>query len=250
MSSDGAQFDGKVVVITGGSSGIGLSAARLFRERGARLALVGRGERVLAEAAASLGGDTLAVRADVARVDDVERAVAEVGRVFGQIDVLFANAGLSECPPLRQTDAAFFDHIMGINVKGVFFTFVRALPLMRDGAAAVFTATATHDRARPGDALYLASKAAVRSLARALAADEEVTRRGIRVNVVSPGATATPLTATARATDEVRAYVESMVPLGRWAQPEEVARAVLFLASDEASYVTGAELRVDGGLAG
>jgi NAD(P)-dependent dehydrogenase (short-subunit alcohol dehydrogenase family) len=136
-----------------------------------------------------------------------------------------------------------------VNLKGVFFSFVRALPLFRSGAAVVFTATATHARGRPGDPLYLASKAAVRSLARSLAADEEVLRRRIRVNVVSPGAIETPLTARAHASAEVRATVEGMVPLGRWGTPADVARAVLFLASDDAAYLTGAELAVDGGLA-
>jgi len=166
-----------------------------------------------------------------------------------QIDVLFANAGASECPSLGETDSAFFDRLMSVNVKGVFFAFVKALPLFRAGASAVFTATSTHDRGRPGDALYLASKAAVRSLARGLAADEEVLRKRIRVNVVSPGAIETPLTALAHGNQEIRDYVEAMVPLGRWGEPADIARAVLFLASPENSYITGAEIAVDGGLA-
>jgi NAD(P)-dependent dehydrogenase (short-subunit alcohol dehydrogenase family) len=167
----------------------------------------------------------------------------------GGIDVLFANAGISECPPIAETDPAFFDRLMGVNVKGVFFSFVRALPLMKPGAAAVFTATATHARGKPGDPLYLASKAAVRSLARSLAGEPDVLARRIRINVVSPGPVETPLTAAAHGVPELRQYVNEMVPLGRWGQPEEVARAVLFLASSEASYITGAELAVDGGLA-
>ena len=228
------RFTDKVVLITGGSSGIGLAAARAFAAEGAALVLVGRGAEALAAARAELG-DVLTITADVGRVADVERVVAEVERRHGGLDVLFANAGLSECPPLTETDDAFFDRLMATNVKGVFFAFTRALRLFRPGGAAVFTATATHARGKPGDPLYLASKAAVRSLARSLAGDEDVLRKRLRVNVVSPGPVETPLTVAAHGTPEVRAYVEQMVPLGRWGTPDDVARAVLFLASAEAS---------------
>jgi NAD(P)-dependent dehydrogenase (short-subunit alcohol dehydrogenase family) len=243
-----ARFTDQVVLITGGSSGIGWAAARLFAAEGARLVLVGRDAGALRAAAAQLGGEVLTVAADVGQVADVERVVAEVKQRHGHLDVLFANAGLSECPPIQETDDAFFERIMDVNVKGVFFMFVRALPLFRPGGSAIFTATATHARGKPGDPLYLASKAAVRSLARSLAGDGAVLARRVRVNVVSPGATETPLTA-AHGTQEVRAYVEGMVPLGRWGQPADVAKAVLFLASADAAYITGAELAVDGGLA-
>jgi NAD(P)-dependent dehydrogenase (short-subunit alcohol dehydrogenase family) len=246
--SDG-RFAGQVVLITGGSSGIGLAAARLFAAEGAQLVLVGRDEGALKVAAAEVGGDVLTVAADVARVDEVERVVESVKQRHGLLDVLFANAGMSECPPIQETDDAFFDRLMGVNVKGVFFTFVRALPLFRPSGAAIFTATATHARGKPGDPLYLASKAAVRSLARSLAGDEAVLARRVRVNVVSPGAIETPLTAAAHGTAEVRSFVEGMVPLGRWGQPADIAKAVLFLASADAAYITGAELAVDGGLA-
>ena len=243
------RFEDQVVLITGGSSGIGLAAAQLFAAEGARLVLVGRDADPLSSARAQVGGDILTVAADVAQVADVERVVDEVERRHGHLDVLFANAGMSECPPIAETDDAFFERLMGVNVKGVFFTFVRALPLFRPGGSAIFTATATHARGKPGDPLYLASKAAVRSLARSLAGDEAVLARRVRVNVVSPGATETPLTLAAHGTSEVRAYVEGMVPLGRWGQPADIAKAVLFLASADAAYITGAELAVDGGLA-
>jgi NAD(P)-dependent dehydrogenase (short-subunit alcohol dehydrogenase family) len=242
------KFENQVVVITGGSTGIGLSAAELFVDAGAKVVLVARDAAKLEGARKRLGAQVDTVKADVAIVDDVERVMAHVERMHGGIDVLFANAGMSECPPLRETDAAFFDQIMGVNLKGVFFSFVRAIPLFRQGASAVFTATATHARGRPGDPLYLASKAAVRSLARSLATDEEVLQKRVRVNIVSPGATETGLTEAAHGNAEVRAYVDGMVPLGRWGQPEEIARAVLFLASRDSAYITGAEIAVDGGL--
>jgi NAD(P)-dependent dehydrogenase (short-subunit alcohol dehydrogenase family) len=242
------RFQDKVVVITGGTSGIGLAAAREFASEGAKLAIVGRGAGALAAVRAEIP-TALTIAADVGEVSEIERVMSEVERTHGGIDVLFANAGMSDCPPIAETDGAFFDRIVAVNLKGVFFSFARALPLFRPGASVVFTATATHARGRPGDPLYLASKAAVRSLARSLAADEEVLRRRIRVNVVSPGAVETPLTARAHGSAEVRATVEGMVPLGRWGTPRDVARAVLFLASDDAAYVTGAELAVDGGLA-
>jgi NAD(P)-dependent dehydrogenase (short-subunit alcohol dehydrogenase family) len=196
-----------------------------------------------------LGAMSSIIAADISKTEDVERAMASIKHAHGGIDVLFANAGMSECPPIVDTNSEFFDHIMGINVKGVFFSFIHALPLFRENASAIFTATATHARGRPGDPLYLASKAAVRSLARSLAADEQVLAKKIRVNIVSPGATETPLTLQAHGNADVRAYVENMVPLGRWGSAEDVASAVLFLASRDAAYITGAEVPVDGGLA-
>ncbi len=244
-----SRFAHQVVVITGGSSGIGLSSARLFVREGANVVLVARDAEKLASAARELGSAVSTVAADVSVIADVERVMAHVAREHGGIDVLFANAGMSECPAIADTDSAFFDQIMGLNVKGVFFSFVRALPLFRDHGCAIFTATATHARGKPGDALYLATKAAVRSLARSLAGDEAVLAKKIRVNVVSPGATETPLTVAAHGSPEVRAYVDGLVPLGRWGTPDEVAQAVLFLASRDAAYITGAEIPVDGGLA-
>jgi NAD(P)-dependent dehydrogenase (short-subunit alcohol dehydrogenase family) len=148
-----ARFDEQVVLVTGGSSGIGLAAARLFVAEGAWVVLVGRDADALEAARVELGPQVVTVSADVGRVADVERVVAEVSRKHGHLDVLFANAGMSECPPLRETDDAFFDRLMGVNVKGVFFTFVRALPLFRPGGSAIFTATATHARGKPGDPL-------------------------------------------------------------------------------------------------
>jgi len=246
---DANTFANKVAVITGGGSGIGLATARLLKSRGAAVAIIGRDANRLEQARRELGEDVLALPGDVSRPGDIEDCLLGVEVRFGRIDILFANAGLSECPPLRETGEAFFDRIIGVNLKGVFFTFTLALPLLAQGASVIFTCSAAHGRGRPGDPLYSAAKAAVRSLARTLAADEEVLAKGIRINVISPGAIRTPLTARAGREAEVNAWIEGAVPMGRWGEAREVARAVAFLASSESSYTTGSELAVDGGLA-
>ena len=244
-----ARFTDKVAVITGGASGIGFAAARLLRAEGARAVIVDRDGEGLEHAVGELGDGAIALKADIGSPDEIDEVMAQVGKSCGRIDVLFANAGISHCPPIAQTDGAFFDQIMGINVKGIFFSFVRALPLFSQGASAIFTGSAGAEKGGLGDTLYSASKAAVRSLARSFAADETVKAKGIRVNVVSPGPIRTPMTQPAWSAKEVNTYIESIVPLKRWGHPEEVARAVLFLASDEASYMTGSVMSVDGGLA-
>jgi len=238
----------KVCVITGGSSGIGLATARLFLNEGARVVIAARGARGLDAAKRSLGGSVTTVQADVSLPDELKTLMDGVGRSHGQIDVLFANAGISECPDILKTDEAFFDEIMSVNVKGVFFAFTHALPWMPAHAAAIFTSSIIQQRGRPGDVLYAATKAATRSLARTLAVDDRVLARHIRVNVVSPGAIRTPLTVAATSNQEISEWVEGQVPLGRWGEAEEVARAVLFLSCSEASYMTGGEIAVDGGL--
>ncbi|WP_133650395.1 SDR family NAD(P)-dependent oxidoreductase [Paraburkholderia flava] len=248
QQDESRRLDGKVAVITGGSSGIGLATAQLFRRHGARVVLAGRNEGALHAAQRAVGGDTLAVRADVSRVADLRMLMETTANAFGKIDVLFANAGLSECPDVLDTDESFFDHLMAVNVKGVFYAFTQAFEHLADGASVVFTSSVAQQRGRPGDALYAASKAAVRSLARTLAADERVLARRVRINAVSPGAIRTPLTRAATDDADVRAWVEAQVPMGRWGEADEVARAVLFLASDDASYLTGGEIAVDGGL--
>lgn len=240
----------KVALITGGNSGIGLATARLFKAEGASVVIVGRNKNTLESVRDELGGDTTIISADISKVVDIDRVIAEVKNKFGKIDILFANAGISECPPIQETDEGFFDFIMGINVKGVFFTFTKALPILADGASVIFTSSIAHKMGRPGDPLYTATKAAVRSLARTLAADDEVLKRKIRVNVISPGTIQTPLTAQeseemAKAVDE---YIKASVPMKRWGQPQEVAKSVLFLASSDSSYLTGGEISVDGGL--
>ena len=242
------KLEGKVCVITGGSSGIGLATARLFRAHGAQVVLAARDRQGLDAARASLGDDVLAVRTDVGRPAELHALMTTVGDAYGRIDVLFANAGLSECPDILDTDEAFFDHLMAVNIKGVFFAFAHALPLFAERASVIFTSSVAQQLGRLGDPLYVASKAAVRSLARTLAADRRVLDRKIRVNAVSPGAIDTRLTAAATSDPDVKAWVESQVPMQRWGLPDEVARGVLFLASDDASYLTGSELAIDGGL--
>lgn len=240
----------KVAVVTGGNSGIGLATARLFKAQGATLVIIGQNAKTLEQTRQELGGNTLTLVADVSKPTDIEQAMEQIQEQFGHIDILFANAGISECPPIQETDEAFFDHIIGINVKGVFFTFTKALPFLAPDASVIFTCSVAHERGRPGDPLYSASKAAVRNLARTLAADDEVIQKRIRVNVVSPGTIQTPLTKqdTQEMDDAINAYVQSAVPMQRWGQPEEVAKAVLFLASSDSSYLTGGEIAVDGGL--
>lgn len=241
----------KIAVITGGSSGIGLATAKLFYKEGAQVVLIARGYDALQKAKAEIGGEVITLAADVAKPAETARALAEVQKKFGRIDILFANAGISECPPIKDTTEKFFDQMMSVNVKGVFFPFIQALPFLSEKASVIFTSSVAHERGRPGDPLYSASKAAVRSLARTLAADEEVLSKKIRINVVSPGAIQTPLTEqeTEEMQKQIDDYISNAVPMQRWGQAMEVARAVLFLASDDSSYTTGAEIAVDGGLA-
>ena len=245
----------RVVVITGGSSGIGLAAAELFARQGDSLVLAGRDRERLRAAGRRVGSagakEVVEVGADVSTVDGVDVLVAQVRERFGRVDVLFANAGTSDAPPILDTTEADFDRLMDTNVKSVFFTVVRALPLMPPGSAVVVTSSVAEAKGRPGDPLYAAGKAAVRSLVRTLALDEAVLARSVRVNAVTPGTIATPLTAQDDPAMQaaIDGYVTTAVPMARWGTAEEVARAVVFLSGDDAAYITGSEIVVDGGLA-
>ncbi|MGA8619787.1 MAG: SDR family oxidoreductase [Candidatus Sulfotelmatobacter sp.] len=244
------RFEGKTVVITGGNSGIGLATAKLFKEEGANVAISGRDQKTLDEAVRTIGKGTLAVKADVSKLADLDRLFAEVSAKFGKIDALFANAGIAKFSPAGDSSEQLFDDIFDINVKGLYFTVQKAIPYLNENAGIVLNSSVVNSRGMVGTSVYSASKAAVRSLARTFAA--ELVDRGIRVNVVSPGPITTPILGRSglpqAAVDEFADQVQTRVPMKRFGTSEEVGHAALFLASGEASYITGVELNVDGGM--
>ncbi|MBB4603883.1 NAD(P)-dependent dehydrogenase (short-subunit alcohol dehydrogenase family) [Xanthomonas arboricola] len=242
------RFEDKVVVITGGSDGIGLATAKLFAMEGAHVYITGRRQDALAEAVKEIGHEAVGVQGDVTNSGDVARLYEQIQRDHHKVDVVFANAGIYEVVPLDAIDATHFDTTFDVNVKGMVFTVQKALPLMTAGSAIVLNGSIAGSKGLPGQSLYNASKAAVRSFARSWTTD--LKERGIRVNVVSPGGTQTRLIRSyLDSQPEVEKALSKSVPLGRLAEPNEVARAVLFLASSESSFVAGHELFVDGGVA-
>ncbi|MCW6511983.1 SDR family oxidoreductase [Lichenifustis flavocetrariae] len=242
---------GKTALITGGSSGIGLATAIRLHAEGARVAITGTDGAKLESARAKVGGNTIAIQADVRRLHEIEAMAARVAEAFGRLDILFANAGVAYGTPIATTRDEAFDRLMDVNVKGVFFTVQSVLPIFNDGGAIILNTSWLGQIGTPGRAALSASKAAVRSFTRVLAA--ELTNRRIRVNAVSPGPIETPMHRTPGQTEaEFRAYADSVglkVPAGRMGRPEDVAAAVAFLAGDDATYLLGAEINVDGGLA-
>jgi NAD(P)-dependent dehydrogenase (short-subunit alcohol dehydrogenase family) len=248
--SDMKRFEGKVAVVTGGNSGIGLASAQRLKEEGARVAIVGRNQQTLDEAAKRLGKDVLAIQADVAKLEDLDRLYAEVAKKWGKIDVLFVNAGVARFAPIADTTEAIYDGNFDINAKGAFFSIQKALPYLNDGASIVLNTSVADQRGMPGTSAYSATKAALRSFARTAAA--ELVGRNIRVNAVAPGPVWTPILGregrTQEAVDELTTALTAMVPMKRMGQPEEVAGAVAFLASSDASFITGVELNIDGGM--
>ncbi|HVI50826.1 MAG TPA: SDR family oxidoreductase [Candidatus Sulfotelmatobacter sp.] len=246
-------FQDQVVVVTGGSTGIGLASAEAFLKQGAkRVYVTGRSEASLAKAKAHLGDGAVTVASDVSRLEDVAKLRELIEARGDRLDVIFANAGIAENNVFGKTKETEFDSIFGINVKGLFFSVQELLPILKDHGAVVLTASIVANKGLANLSLYNASKAAVRSFARSWAND--LRGRGIRVNAVSPGATRTPimengLKMNAEQIEQMQGWVKEAAPLGRMATPDEIAAAVLFLASKEASYITGVELSVDGGLA-
>jgi NAD(P)-dependent dehydrogenase (short-subunit alcohol dehydrogenase family) len=246
----GERFAGKVAVVTGGNSGIGLAVARAFAREGARVAITGRSEATLKAAEKELGAESLAVRADVSRVADIAAAMEQVEARFGRIDALFVNAGIGKFVPLQEVTEAFFDEIIDTNLKGAFFTVQKAAPLFATGAAVVLNGSINAHMGMPASAVYGASKAAVVNLAKTLSAD--LLERGVRVNVVSPGPVETPIFdrmgLAPEQTQETKAWIQDQVPLKRFGHVDEIAAAVLYLASDESRFVVGTELVIDGGM--
>lgn len=244
------RLEGKVAVVTGGNSGIGLAAAKRLQEEGARVAIAGRSRKTLEEAVKTIGNGVLAVQADVARPLDLDKLYAEVSEKLGKIDVLFVNAGVAKFAPLADTSESLYDEMFNINIKGAYFTIQKALPYLNDGASIILNTSVADATGNPGTSAYSATKAALRSLARTVAA--ELVERGIRVNTVAPGPIRTPIFGRTglpqEAIDEWAKGVVAKVPMKRLGQPEEVAGAVAFLASQDASYITGVEINVDGGL--
>ncbi len=244
------RFQGKVAVVTGGYSGIGLAAAKAYAKEGARVAILGRDKVTVEQARKEIGPDTIAVQGDVAKLADLDRLIAEVKGQAGRIDALFVNAGVGKFLPIEASDEDLYDWTFDINVKGAYFTVKKALPLMGPGSAIVLNGSCVVEMGMPSASIYTASKAAVNSLARSLMG--ELAPQGIRINIVNPGPIETPIFnrmgMDAESTKGMVEGIRSQVPLGRMGNPEEIADAVLYLTSDDSSYVHGATLLVDGGM--
>lgn len=244
MSSTSKKLEGKVAVITGGSTGIGLATAKLFVEEGAYVFITGRRQKELDAAVSEIGANVTGVQGDVSNLADLDRLYAAVA-AKGRIDIVFANAGVGELVPFGSVTEEHFDKIFNINVRGALFSVQKALPLLNDGGSIILTGSVAGSKGIGNFGVYNASKAAIRSFARSWTTD--LKERKIRVNVLSPGPVDTPILDPIP--KEMIAGLIATVPLGRIGKPEELANAALFLASSESSYVTGIELFVDGGQA-
>jgi NAD(P)-dependent dehydrogenase (short-subunit alcohol dehydrogenase family) len=239
------KLEGKVAVITGGTEGIGLATAQLFVKEGAYVFITGRRRKELDEAVTAIGSNATEVQGDVAKLADLDRLYETVSKVKGRIDIIFANAGIGEFVPISKVSEEHFDKLFNVNVKGALFTVQKGLPLLNDGGSIILTGSVASIKGTAAFGVYAASKAAIRSFVRTWTTD--LKDRRIRSNVVSPGPINTPL--TNRQSSDVIARIVSTVPMGRMGEPDEVAKAALYLASDDSSFVTGVELFVDGGRA-
>ena len=245
------KLDGKVALVTGGNSGIGLATAKQLARDGAHVFVSARRAAELAAAAKEIGNNVTAIQGDVSKLADLDRLVEQIRHQKGRLDILFANAGTARYGTLGAIDEELFDAIFAVNVKGVLFTVQKVLPLMPDGASIILNASIVASKGLASNSVYSASKAAVRSFARTWATDLKARR--IRVNAVSPGTIDTPglndLLASSEVGEQRKKMISAAVPLGRFGTPDEIAKAVAFLASEDASYITGTELFVDGGFA-
>jgi NAD(P)-dependent dehydrogenase (short-subunit alcohol dehydrogenase family) len=245
------KLEGKIALITGGNSGIGLATAKQFVHEGAYVFITGRREQELTRAVKEIGRNITGVQGDVSNLSDLDRLFAQIKQEKKRLDIVFANAGFARYAPLGSITEELYDSTFDINVKGVVFTVQKALPLLPDGASIILNASIVASKGFASNSVYSATKAAVRSLARTWTTD--LKERRIRVNAISPGSIDTPglsdLLASSEVGEQRKAMLSSSVPLGRFGRPDEIAKAVGFLASDDASYITGIELFVDGGIA-
>jgi NAD(P)-dependent dehydrogenase (short-subunit alcohol dehydrogenase family) len=245
------KLEGKIALVTGGNSGIGLAAAKRFVTEGAYVFITGRREPELAAAVKEIGRNVTGIRGDVSNLGDLDRLFAQIEREKGKLDVVFANAGVAKYAAFGAITEELYDAIFDINVKGLLFTVQKALPLLPDGASIILNASIVASKGLSSNSVYSATKAAARSFARTWTTD--LRDRRIRVNAVSPGSIDTPglsdLLASSETGEQRRKMISAAVPLGRFGTPEEIAKAVVFLASDDSSYITGTELFVDGGFA-
>jgi NAD(P)-dependent dehydrogenase (short-subunit alcohol dehydrogenase family) len=245
------KLDGKIALITGGNSGIGLATAKQFVNEGAYVFITGRRDAELAAAVKEIGRDVTGVQGDVSNLDDLDRLFAQIKREKSKLDIVFANAGVARSASLGKITEELYDSIFNINVKGLLFTVQKALPLLPDGASIILNASIVASKGFSSNSVYSATKAALRSFARTWTTD--LKDRRIRVNAVSPGFIETPglskLLASSETGEQRSKMIPSSVPLGRLGRPEEIAKAVVFLASDDSSYIAGTELFVDGGFA-
>jgi NAD(P)-dependent dehydrogenase (short-subunit alcohol dehydrogenase family) len=245
------KLDGKIALITGGNSGIGLATAKQFVSEGAYVFITGRRDAELATAVKEIGKNATGIQGDVSNLNDLDRLFAQIKREKGRLDIVFANAGVAKFAPFGTITEELYDWTFDINVKGLVFTVQKALPLLPDGASIILNASIVASKGLPANSVYSATKAAIRSFARTWTTDLKARR--IRVNAVSPGSIDTPglsgLLGSSEIGQQRLQMISNTVPLGRLGTPDEIAKAVVFLASDDASYVTGTELFVDGGFA-
>jgi NAD(P)-dependent dehydrogenase (short-subunit alcohol dehydrogenase family) len=245
------KLEGKIALVTGGTSGIGLATATRFVSEGAYVFITGRRDAELATAVKQIGKNVTGVQGDVANLNDLDRLFAQIKREKGRLDIVFANAGVAKYAPFGTITEELYDWTFDINVKGLVFTVQKALPLLPDGASIILNASIVASKGLPANSVYSATKAAIRSFARTWTTDLKARR--IRVNAVSPGAIDTPGLSQLLGSSEIGQQrlqmISTGVPLGRLGTPDEIAKAVVFLASDDASYVTGTEMFVDGGFA-